>query len=530
MRASECPTTTTDLDFRRLQTPPGHGDVLVEPPGAAIAALAESNHALLKSYSFSVIDTDAQAMRAELRRTLCDGCDSPALLTGHQPEFIHAGVWAKHLVASAMAARLGGRAINFVVDNDAPKQATLLVQTKSEGCIESRGVRFAGHHRQGAAYEGLAPLGRDQVRELAAEVRGLMGEQYEASCMPRFLSAFEEAADAKDCVDQMVAARAAVEREFSVELIERRVSRVWLGPLLADMMIHAEKFAACYNSALEEYRAEHNVRTANRPIPDLLHDEGRCELPVWTYRLAEPRRRLFVERSGDRVVLWAGTERVAEVPISELSRCDRVESALAEATDFVFRPRALSLTLWARVFVGDLFIHGIGGAKYDRITDRIIRRYYGVDPPGMACVSATLKIRPDGPQSSVDPDLVQKARNRVRDVRFNPQRHVRRTPETEDLIEERERLVAESQRLCEREPKNRRRRREVFEAIRSVNRRLVERDGTVLEDARGQLRDAEQRVAERAEANRRDYFFAMIDRENLGRLRDKLVSLSTAES
>jgi hypothetical protein len=148
----------------------------------------------------------------------------------------------------------------------------------------------------------------------------------------------------------------------------------------------------------------------------------------------------------------------------------------------------------------------------------------------MACVSATLKIRPDGPQSSFDPDLVQKARDRVRDVRFNPQRHVQRTPETEDLIEERERMVAESQALREREPKNRRRRREVFEAIRSVNKRLVERDGKVLKDARGQLRDAEQRVAERAEADRRDYFFAMIDRENLGRLRDKLVSLSMAES
>ena len=37
------------------------------------------------------------------------------------------------------------------------------------------------------------------------------------------------------------------------------------------------------------------------------------------------------------------------------------------------RPRALTLTLFARLCVADFFIHGIGGGKYDEVTDRIIR-------------------------------------------------------------------------------------------------------------------------------------------------------------
>ena len=36
------------------------------------------------------------------------------------------------------------------------------------------------------------------------------------------------------------------------------------------------------------------------------------------------------------------------------------------------------LTLWARLLLCDLFIHGIGGAQYDRVTDLIVENYFGV--------------------------------------------------------------------------------------------------------------------------------------------------------
>ena len=56
------------------------------------------------------------------------------------------------------------------------------------------------------------------------------------------------------------------------------------------------------------------------------------------------------------------------------------------------RPRALVTTLWARLALGDLFIHGIGGAKYDCVTDRLIERFFGLAPPRFLVVSATLHL------------------------------------------------------------------------------------------------------------------------------------------
>ena len=45
------------------------------------------------------------------------------------------------------------------------------------------------------------------------------------------------------------------------------------------------------------------------------------------------------------------------------------------------RTRALVTTLFARLLLGDLFLHGIGGAKYDQVTDAIIERFFGLKPP-----------------------------------------------------------------------------------------------------------------------------------------------------
>jgi len=232
------------LNFARLQTPPEHGDVLIEPPADRLLALAESNHVLLRSYSFTLLDRGVADVRAELRNVLCDGCDQPAVITGHQPEFIHAGVWAKHVVADRLARRLGGKAINLVVDSDAPKNAYLDVPTWAEGRVTSQTVAWA-NVRAGTPYESLPAMDDRACAEFAAQVQRLLGDRFDRSCMPEFLDVLQRNAHQRDWVDQMVVARREIERQFGVEMIEHRVSRVWSGPLLADLIHHADRFAAC---------------------------------------------------------------------------------------------------------------------------------------------------------------------------------------------------------------------------------------------------------------------------------------------
>jgi hypothetical protein len=60
------------------------------------------------------------------------------------------------------------------------------------------------------------------------------------------------------------------------------------------------------------------------------------------------------------------------------------------ASSVALAPKALALTLFTRMFVADLFIHGVGGGRYDQVTDDVVHRYFGVDAPSFAVASATM--------------------------------------------------------------------------------------------------------------------------------------------
>lgn len=56
------------------------------------------------------------------------------------------------------------------------------------------------------------------------------------------------------------------------------------------------------------------------------------------------------------------------------------------------RPRALLLTLLARVVLGDLFVHGIGGFSYDNIMEKWLQRWLCISPCAMTMATATIKL------------------------------------------------------------------------------------------------------------------------------------------
>ena len=511
------------MDFSKLGTPPRHGDVLIEPNADRLVELAESNRKLICDYPFMVLGLSVAEIRSRLRERMCDGCTGPVIMTGHQPEFIHAGVWAKHVVASALAKAMGSKAVNLVVDSDAPGSTTLAVPDVSGESLRWRSVAYAslGH---GVSHDAIGRMDEAAVDDLSQRVAELMGDRYASSQLPGYFEAIRAADGAADWVDQMVSARQAIERRFGVEMREHRVGRVWGMPLLPDLMVHAERFATAYNGALADYRVRFGERSATRPVPDLQVDGGRVELPVWVYRLGEARRRLFVSVEGERIGLFGDDERIGEVGTSDLATWESAEAVLGQIDGYLFRPRALGLTLWARVFAGDLFIHGIGGAKYDRVTDEIVRRYFSVEPAAMACVSATMWF--EGAGNGADGSEVERAVRRLRDVRWNPQRHVANTDDVRILTSEREAAVAESQRLRAVRSRDRVARRGVFQRIREINERLRSMEPTLVADAEADVVRAREEAADVEARTNREFFFGMLKTSALEELRDQLTQSS----
>jgi hypothetical protein len=482
--------------------------------------MLSSNLELVQSRQGSIGGFDIGEARATVRRNVLgeEFADQPVILTGHQPGFFHGGVWAKHVMSRRLAEAVGGFPVNLIVDNDAPKAAYLEVPVVDDSHrsdeLRVERVRFADAVA-GVAFEEIGPWSRGDVDAFASRIRSAMGDRFSASMVPVYLDGVRSSLRADDWVTQTVAGRKSIDCAMGVCLTERRVSQIWGGPLLAEMVGNAERFVSAYNESLAGYRAEQGISGHDRPIPDLITQGARLELPVWVYRAGEIRRRLFVAYDEESIVLWGGEERLGSVGGGEVVRLADAAFLLERFPGLRFRPRALTLTLWARLLLADLFIHGIGGAKYDRITDRLIKSYFGWDPPAMACVSATMHL--DLPRPDVTESDVRESRRRMRDFRYNPQRYVSASDgaagikhRVAELITNREAAVSKSVRLRTQSPNDHAARRETFECIRSLNEQLsdaVDTGRNVREEYESKVRG----LTNRQIAEGREYWFAMLD-------------------
>src|SRR5262249_52760991 len=137
------------------------------------------------------------------------------------------------------------------------------------------------------------------------------------------------------------------------------------------LLAHLEEFHADYNDIVRDYRRRHGIRSPHHPVPDLAKEGSWLEMPFWAWRSGERRRRrLLARRIASGWQLRAGDDPWPALPWQPA----RPETLVAawrtlEPRGFKVRFRALTTTLYARLLLGDLFIHGIGGAKYDELTD-----------------------------------------------------------------------------------------------------------------------------------------------------------------
>jgi hypothetical protein len=504
------------LDFSKLETPAEDEDVLIEPPAERWPGLIARNRTILEAADYDLGGQSLCEARDRLRGAWSgDAGERPVLAGGHQPEFVHPGVWAKHVVLRHVGDQLNGAALDLVVDHYAPRNGALSVpHVSGEGWVEIRHLKLTDG-AAGASYEGRPVVDEPTWRQRRDEIRALVGTWTKDTCVETYLAGLKQAETPRDFVDQHLAGRRAVDRRFEATVTELRVGDVYGPSFTADLLINAEPFAARYNEALAAYRREFRVKSASRPLPDLGRSADRIEAALWIYRPGAPRQRLWLSAAGERMTLYGDAQKAGEIDRHLLLK-NPVE-ALDALAPWRIRPRALTLTLWARLLACDLFVHGIGGAKYDRITDRIIATYYGIEPPAYACVSATLRL--PLPRCEGSQERVRAARHELRDVHYNPQRYLESAPA--DLLERRRALIDESDAL-RREGGAPLKRREVFRAIREVNGRLMASEAGLEDGLVRRLGALERGRANNEAASSREYFYALQPRERLERLAKRL--------
>ena len=428
----------------RLNAPREHGAKLIEPPLSLAGEMMSLNKRTIAQAGYNVQGRGLTQLASEAREQLLAealrytrsyrNATVPAnpghvILAGHQPEMFHPGVWLKNFALARLAKDHGAVAVNLQIDSDAMKTASLRVPSGSLDQPRLENVPFDRAAAE-APFEQRTILDRacfDSFADRASKhLQSLVPHPFLARFWPLAVARSRETNHLGASLAQ---ARHQCEAAWGLQTLEIPQSRVCDLPamrwFMAHLLAHLPRFWETYNAALLEYRREHKVRSAAHPVPALDRMDDWLEAPLWIWTESDPRRRrLFVRHRKDELLLSDREQFEAALPLVPENAAAAVERwAALSANGIRLRTRALITTMAARLLLGDLFVHGIGGAKYDQLTDRIIERFFGVAPPGYMVVSGTLRLPLS--HSAAPTDDVPQLRQRIRELYFHPERFLK---------------------------------------------------------------------------------------------------------
>lgn len=444
------PVTLEESTFRwsdwssriaQLNAPRGNGATLIEPPVALAGEIAQLNQKNLHESAYDVQGRSLIQLAADAREQLLadalrytrkyrdvDVPTTPGLvfLAGHQPEMFHPGVWFKNFVLARLARESSAVAVNLQIDSDALKGTAVRVPGGSLDQPRLESMTF-DRVTQDEPFEQRVILDRPRFESFgtraAAHLRTLIPDPLLHRYWPLVVARSHETANLGACIGQ---ARHQLEAAWGLQTLEVPQSRVCDLPamrwLIGHLLAHLPRLWEVYNSALFEFRHEHKVRSAAHPAPDLAAVDQWLEAPLWIWSTDDPRRRrLFVCQRNDELILSDRGRIEVRLAITADGNAGKAVEQLAalSAQGIRLRTRALITTLAARILLGDLFVHGIGGAKYDRLTDRIIELFFGLEPPGYLVASGTLRL-PVAQDSSAGE--LRAVRQKLRELDFHPER------------------------------------------------------------------------------------------------------------
>ncbi len=333
------------MTARRLRAPAIDGGVLVEPPASATADVIAANSRQLTQWVYDFQGRSANVLRRLVRRevfaaahgfleqhglrasgsngVVSGSSDCPLIVTGHQPELFHPGVWIKNFATAAVATASGGVGLNLIVDNDVPKSSSIVVPTTDAGEIRLTRVEF---DRWGgdAPFEDSPVLEEERFSAFGHRVRSLLGDAVAGPAIDEFWPrVLRRRGDVATHGMRFSLARRELEAKWGVANLEVPLSTVcqtdgflWF---VSHLMAQLPRYHQVHNHALEAYRAAHGIRSKNHPVAALARQGEWLEAPFWIWRAKEPRRRALLvrQRSRDMDLRIAGEDEVLlELPLA----------------------------------------------------------------------------------------------------------------------------------------------------------------------------------------------------------------------
>ena len=531
-------------------TPKTNGAIFLWPPANQMPHDVQANRDLFAQSDIEILGRSLRQWRKIARRDMINGgrkyheklnlpipnypSEAPLIVTGHQPGFFHGGILAKYLLLDSLTRSTGGAALNLVADSDLPRNITLRIPYRKND-------RFALTEITLPSIDPHVPL-EYQTLPKPAKFQQFLNELHHVAVPDSITDSINHLVrvlktiypPSKTVTDFLVALNQHWAADLGIQRLDLPVSHLAQSStfliFVADMILRAGQVRYGYNTSLRQYRHIHKIRNASQPLPELQGSDGPAEtqeLPLWIFKPNRPRQPLWVQAGQNAVILKTGRTAFAQFSLDRFADPDAIVLGLQEALNrsgMQIRPRALTLTAFARLFLADYFVHGIGGARYDHVTDEFIRQCYQLDPPSFATATATVYLPiAQGPDQSEVTDNVRHAQTQWRDLHYNPQRYIAegtdRLSDSESehlkkLISERDKAIRTGVQLRRDRAESSCRRR-IFDRIHQLNADILTLTPGLKQKFSQQLAYVKSQENQAGITHDREYFFGLIPNDDL---------------
>ena len=539
------------MKIKSFTTPKQNKEIFIDPAHEDIPRLIDINKERFQSYNFDINNIPFSQFREQVRsdtlkkagkytEKICSLCtklnitgtenlsnindpytpEKEIIQTGHSPTLAHPGVMIKHTLVNSIAKKVNAVGINMVVDNDA----------SNDNCLNIPDINVPDSSVEKIEYiPGLRNLAFEEIRYAdSTQLTAFKESVLKALHNPDMKKTFEGfmdvvlklAGETLQFSDLFSFARHAFLTRFGVSNLEVPVSLISEIDTFLNFFLHitanAKSFVETYNTKLREYRILKKISSKANPLPDLMEKGDVVEMPFWMWREGGSRKSLFVSVANEsRISILSENETVTHFDFGERGNSsenlERLKEVISEGIKI--RPKAIANTMYSRMFFSDLFIHGIGGAKYDLITDEIIREFFGVEPPEYATISATLHL-PYKPFNVSKEDVIA-LKHIIKDMGYNPDRYA-----SDEFMEDAEMrsMASEKKELITKTSHDSKEKYQTFDKIKQLNCLMKEKISPLIKEKEKEIENLENRLKHNSIVTNRDYPFCIYPESRLGGL------------
>jgi len=440
------------------------------------------------------------------------------IASGHQPIWHHLGLWIKDVTASRFAELTGGFCLHLIVDHNRLDTSMILPKKNKNGAWAFETIQLEQNAKD-MPIEFRDLPDDEKVRVFLNSVTKALPD---ALCSDiwsrRSLFQMNFSSHLKKTTHLVTYLESLLNKALGLKIVYLPVSQLSRSTAFleftASIITQAGSFAHCFNKALDKQIQDWKIKPHQTIRPLSINQRGAwIELPFWLLRPDAKPCTLFVENNKSYKNLYDGKHYLGRLELSSAGQLKKI----LESSDYFIRPKAVTLTLFVRLLLADWFIHGVGGAKYEYITDYLLRHYYRLEELyfGIATTTMTLSMVESAGSTSKNK---QELKKKIRHLKYNPEKFLNQSlsekhPVMELIKAKRDLVRTASDKKNPSDVRN-----SSWKSISEVNNKLLSFNKDYLKDLNEKLKLSQKLDASRDVLEYRKFFFGLFPKDKLRKI------------